>query len=222
MNDEKTSVYRGKRVLVRFAEGRCIHSRNCVLGRPDVFVPNVDGPWIFPDAADVHDVCALVSSCPSGALTYEPLDGGPAEVAPLVNVLRVRENGPNAVRAKLEITGHGRMLRATLCRCGASKNKPFCDGSHSSSRFVATGEPPVKESSVLASRGGELLVEPQANGPLHVVGSLEVCTGTGRTVARVTETWLCRCGHSGDKPFCDGTHERVGFKAPGIGKAEKP
>ncbi|MDF3838899.1 CDGSH iron-sulfur domain-containing protein [Cupriavidus basilensis] len=51
------------------------------------------------------------------------------------------------------------------------------------------------------------------NGPLHVKGNLEVISGTGRTVARMTEAWLCRCGQSGNKPFCDGTHKKVGFRS---------
>ena len=56
---------------------------------------------------------------------------------------------------------------------------------------------------------------PTKNGPLHVQGSLEVVSGTGRTVNRVTDTWLCRCGHSQNKPFCDGSHAKFGFQADG-------
>lgn len=42
-------------------------------------------------------------------------------------------------------------------------------------------------------------------------GNLEICTGTGRTVNRGTKTTLCRCGQSAKKPYCDGTHRKVGF-----------
>ena len=81
--------------------------------------------------------------------------------------------------------------------------------------FHATGEPPAKKSEALAARNGELAVEPQRNGPLKVTGNLEVVSGTGHTIDRVTETWLCRCGHSQNKPFCDGSHRKFGFEADG-------
>src|SRR6185437_4662950 len=94
-----------------------------------------------PDAAPTEEVVAIARACPSGAIRYERLDGGPQEEPPPVNLARVRENGPLAVHAALEIEGHAPELRATLCRCGASKNKPYCDGSHVAAGFQATGEP---------------------------------------------------------------------------------
>ncbi|MDB4930776.1 MAG: hypothetical protein JWM10_3260 [Myxococcaceae bacterium] len=121
---------RGKKSLIRFEAKRCIHSRHCVLDRPDVFVPNVQGEWIHPDAATPDEVAALALSCPSGAIRYERLDGGPQESPPLGNVLRVRENAPLAVHANVTLAGHGALLRAPLCRCGQSANKPYCDGTH--------------------------------------------------------------------------------------------
>ncbi len=201
---------RGKKVLLKFEGGKCIHSRQCVLSRPDVFVPNVQGEWIHPDQATPEEIAALAVSCPSGAITYERLDGGAGEAAPLVNVARVRENGPVALHAELEIDGAPR-LRATLCRCGASKTKPYCDASHVAAGFVATGEVATQESQALSSRAGKLKVTSAKNGPLLVEGNLEICSGTGRTVNRVTKTALCRCGQSSKKPYCDGTHSKVGF-----------
>ena len=56
-----------------------------------------------------------------------------------------------------------------------------------------------------------LSVVPTKNGPLEVNGSLEIVSGTGRTVLRTEQTWLCRCGGSSNKPFCDGTHAKIGF-----------
>jgi CDGSH-type Zn-finger protein/uncharacterized Fe-S cluster protein YjdI len=203
---------RGKSLLLRFEGKRCIHSRQCVLGAPDVFRANVQGPWIDPDGMPVDEVTAIARACPSGAITYERLDGGLAEAPPAVNVARVRENGPVAFHAKLTIDGHGTRLRATLCRCGASKSKPFCDGSHTAAGFQATGEPATQPSEPLVVRGGELTVTPIPNGPLGVKGPVEICSGTGRTVLRTERTALCRCGHSSKKPFCDGTHAKVGFK----------
>lgn len=68
---------------------------------------------------------------------------------------------------------------------------------------------------VLSLPDGPLDVRSAANGPLHVSGAIEVVTGTGKTVNRTTEAAFCRCGHSANKPYCDGSHARVGFQAPG-------
>lgn len=208
-----TESVRGKKVVLHFEGSKCIHSRQCVLGRPDVFVPNVEGEWIHPDNATPEEIAALALACPSGAIAYERLDGGAGEAPPMVNVARVRENGPIAVHADLNVAGQPRSFRATLCRCGASKNKPYCDASHTAAGFKATGEPDTAESSPLAVRNGELKVTPAKNGPLLVEGNLEICSGTGRTIHRVTKTALCRCGQSAKKPYCDGTHSKVGFTA---------
>jgi CDGSH-type Zn-finger protein len=130
-----------------------------------------------------------------------------------VNLMSVREGGPYAFRAPLLIDGADEGFRATLCRCGASKNKPFCDGSHHAAAFSATGEPPTGNTDALSARDGALAIEPQLNGPLRVSGNLEILSGTGRAVARITGANLCRCGGSANKPFCDGTHARIGFKS---------
>lgn len=202
----------GKDVTIRFDAGKCVHSRNCVLGRPDVFVPNVDGEWIHPDAATADEVAELAHNCPSGAITYIRKDGKPDEKPPIVNVVRVRENGPLAWTGQLTIDG-APALRATLCRCGASKNKPYCDGSHTSAGFTASGEPVAQPSEALAARDGEVTITGAANGPLLVTGNLEVVSGTGRTVNRCVKTALCRCGGSANKPYCDGTHKTNGFRS---------
>lgn len=206
-------IVNGKRVRIVFEGKRCIHARNCVLGRPDVFVPNVEGEWIHPDAATPEDVALLAHTCPSGAIRYERLDGGPGESAPRVNLVRIRENGPLAIHAPLEIDGTDVGMRATLCRCGASKNKPFCDGSHTAAGFAATGEATAAESQPLATRDGTLKVTCAVDGPLLVDGNLEVVSGTGRTINRVVKTALCRCGASSNKPYCDGTHRKIGFRS---------
>jgi CDGSH-type Zn-finger protein/uncharacterized Fe-S cluster protein YjdI len=206
-------VVRGKRLVLTFEGKRCIHSRNCVLGRPDVFVPNVEGEWIHPDNATPEGIAELAHNCPSGAIRYERTDGGPNEAPPRVNLARVRENGPIALHGELRIAGADRCTRATLCRCGASKNKPYCDGSHGAARFAASGEPPAQDSQPLATRDGPVDITPLKDGPLLVSGSLEVVSGTGRTVNRVVKTALCRCGASSNKPYCDGTHARIGFRS---------
>ena len=64
----------------------------------------------------------------------------------------------------------------------------------------------------LARRDGPLNIDPTPNGPLHVSGALELVSGTGKTINRVTDAWLCRCGHSQNKPYCDGSHVKAGFR----------
>lgn len=206
---------RGQKVVIHFDSARCIHSRNCVLNHPDVFVPNAEGEWIHPDAVSPEEVALIARMCPSGAISYERLDGGPQEPLPVVNLVHLRENGPLAFHAPLKVAGKEEGLRATLCRCGLSKHKPFCDNSHAAGGFVASGEREPKESQPLAARDGALEVEPQKNGPLKVTGNLEIVSGTGHTLDRVTETWLCRCGQSKNKPYCDGSHRKAGFEADG-------
>jgi len=204
---------RGHEFIIHFDGSRCIHSRNCVLDRPDVFVPNVKGEWIYPDRANSEGISQLAHNCPSGAIRYERVDGGMGEEPPIVNTVRVRENGPLAIHAPLTIEGAEQGLRATLCRCGQSKKKPYCDGSHTAAGFATTGEPAQQDSQALETRNGPVSITPKLNGPLLVSGNLEVVSGTGRTVNRVTKTALCRCGHSANKPYCDGSHARVGFRS---------
>lgn len=202
----------GKDVAVLFNGKRCIHARFCVTQDPATFLANVDGPWIIPDATDVEYLCGTIRQCPSGALTYERRDGQ-TEPVPPVNLITLRENGPYAVRADLALDGEKAGFRATLCRCGASKRKPFCDKSHKYIGFEATGEPPTKDGPKLAVRNGPLAVEPQLDGPLQIRGNLEILSGTGRTVAAVETARLCRCGASKNKPFCDESHRRIGFRS---------
>jgi CDGSH-type Zn-finger protein/uncharacterized Fe-S cluster protein YjdI len=217
----------GHSVSLRFDTSRCIHARHCVTGEPEVFLANTPGTWIFPDRATPERLALVAHNCPSGAITYERCDGQPGEAAPRVNLLRVREAGPLAVHADVRLThADGReesFFRATLCRCGHSSHKPFCDSSHLTAGggeggavpFTASGEAATRPSEPLAVRNGPLQIEPLRNGPLEVHGPLEVCCGTGRTIDRVVTARLCRCGQSRDKPFCDGSHAVVGFVAAG-------
>ncbi len=200
----------GKRVRINFEGARCIHTRACVLSQPNVFKANVEGAWIDPDAASPEELLALAERCPSGAITLERLDGGANEQPSGRNVVAVLENGPYAVRGQLRMGG-AEELRATLCRCGASKNKPYCDSSHHAVGFVATGDFPAPASLDPWGEPGRLEVTPIPNGPLKVAGSHEVTCGTGRAVKRAGVAFLCRCGGSANKPFCDGTHRTNGF-----------
>lgn len=206
----------GRALTLRFEARRCIHARFCVTGAPKVFLANVEGDWLYPDEMDVERLAEIAHACPSGAISYARRDGRPDESAPPVNLAGIRENGPYAVRGDLRIDGRAIGYRATLCRCGASKNKPFCDGAHHDIGFQASGEPATGKADMLAVRNGPLRVDPQLDGPLRVRGNLEIVSGTGRVVSRVTSAYLCRCGGSANKPFCDGTHARIGFRSVAV------
>jgi CDGSH-type Zn-finger protein/uncharacterized Fe-S cluster protein YjdI len=200
-----TLIYEGK---------KCIHSRFCVTWGPKVFIANVKGPWINPDAMPTDALTEIAHVCVSGAIRYKRKDGQPDEAPPPVNLVSVREGGPYAIRADIRLDGAPAVShRLTLCRCGASKNKPFCDGSHHEVNFAASGEPPTGKADMLPVRDGPLAIDPLTDGPLQVRGNLEIISGTGRVVARVESARLCRCGASNTKPFCDGSHARIGFKS---------
>jgi CDGSH-type Zn-finger protein/uncharacterized Fe-S cluster protein YjdI len=211
--EDGVEIVEGKDLTLVFETKRCIHARFCVTGAPDVFLANVQGPWIHPDAMDTEELAGIARICPSGAIRYRRKDGRPDESPPPVNLLAVREAGPYAVHAPIMLDGEPAGLRATLCRCGASRNKPFCDSSHHGIGFTASGEPPTGNADALAARNGPLAIDPQLDGPLQVRGNLEITSGTGRIVARIQSARLCRCGASQNKPFCDNSHERIGFKS---------
>lgn len=208
-------VVKGKTVTIQFDGAKCIHSRGCVLGYPNVYVPNVKGEWIHPDAATADEVMHTALNCPSGAIRVSYNDGSEtSDKPPVVNTVRVRENGPLAIEAELSVRGEKQATpRATLCRCGQSKNKPWCDGAHAAAGFTASGEPATREFTALEVRNGPVNVQPSPNGPLLVSGNLEIVSGTGRTTDKVTKVALCRCGHSKNKPYCDGSHKAAGFTA---------
>jgi uncharacterized Fe-S cluster protein YjdI/CDGSH-type Zn-finger protein len=143
-------VVKGRDVTLRFDARRCVHSRTCVLGHPEVYVPNGKGEWIHSDVASAEVVMQTAIACPSGAIRVSRNDGPvTSDIAPVVNTIRVRENGPLAVEAELQIRGESQSApRAPLCRRGQSANKPFCDGAH-----VQQGSPrpenPTRKSSPL-------------------------------------------------------------------------
>ncbi|WP_394742793.1 (4Fe-4S)-binding protein [Natronococcus roseus] len=132
--EENVHTYSGDRIEVRYDINRCIHARECVRGLPEVFDPD-KRPWIEPDNADVDDLEDVIVECPTGALQFDRTDGGPEERVPETNVVTVWPDGPLYLRGDIEIVTPDETTvledtRVALCRCGASENKPFCDGSH--------------------------------------------------------------------------------------------
>ena len=105
-----------------------------------------------------------------------------------------------------------RDTRMALCRCGASQNKPLCDGSHRNSGFRHDGALQAGEAPVPPVAGGPLAIRASSDGPLIVTGALTLM-GTNGRASHAETTFLCRCGASGNKPYCDGSHRKIGFTA---------
>jgi uncharacterized Fe-S cluster protein YjdI/CDGSH-type Zn-finger protein len=136
-------TYTGSAIEVSFDLDQCIHVGECLLSLPEVFDLR-RRPWLLPDASDAPSVADVVERCPSGALQYRRLDGGPDEATESTTVTPMR-NGPLRVTGEIHVRradGTEEVLpRATLCRCGGSENKPFCDNTHLRNGFQAPGEP---------------------------------------------------------------------------------
>jgi CDGSH-type Zn-finger protein len=149
-------------------------------------------------------------------------DGGVDETKKLENVIRISADGPLYFCGRVEIEGSDARaavsdLPVELCRCGASGNKPFCDGSHSRISFSEPGlsEPDANSDAdaTAGSAGDAMKISPRMNGPLHVTGRLRIENARGEVMFRGDDAWLCRCGTSKNKPFCDGSHKTIGFRS---------
>ena len=137
MSDKKNSAkeYSNGEITVVWKADMCIHSANCVKGLPGVFDPKAR-PWINVEGADSETLMAQIDKCPSGALSYykngEKSEGVSIEEEQIVEVM---PNGPLMVYGNITVkqsdgTEAKRNKVTAFCRCGASQNKPFCDGAH--------------------------------------------------------------------------------------------
>jgi CDGSH-type Zn-finger protein/uncharacterized Fe-S cluster protein YjdI len=211
----KVLRYEGDEIVINYDVGRCIHAAECAEGLPEVFDPERK-PWVDPDGARPHRIATVIHRCPSGALSYDRLDGEPNESAPEVNIVQVEEDGPLYVTGNIEIrTADGSSIaketRVALCRCGLSSNKPFCDNSHRDGEFADEGY--LGNGGIKLTPGltdSVLTVTLSENGPILLAGEVRI-EGSDGEERSGTRTALCRCGHSNNKPFCDGTHRAVSF-----------
>jgi CDGSH-type Zn-finger protein len=135
---DKRKSYVGKKITIHDNRRICSHAAECVNNLPSVFRLNAR-PWIDPDAANAEEIINTIRKCPSGALSYS-IDGveykDQNERKPIV---MVSKNGPYLITGGIELIGDANNIQFgdgaskehyTLCRCGASNNKPFCDGMH--------------------------------------------------------------------------------------------
>lgn len=141
-----TKTYTNGEITIVWKPNICAHSTICWKGKTgllDVFNPS-KRPWIDPEGASTERIIAQIDQCPSGALSYYYNDdkNAPTEVSGATKV-EVSDKGPlliygNVVLKHADGTEEKRHKVTALCRCGASQNKPFCDGSHVGAGF--TGE----------------------------------------------------------------------------------
>ena len=129
----RRQTYAGRRITIFDNRAICAHAGFCTDELAAVF-RHGESTWIVPDAAEVGKVIETIRKCPSGALSYaiDGVEAGPPQRPPMVTVT---DNGPYAVTGGIELQGvklgdGASAEHYTLCRCGASRNKPFCDGSH--------------------------------------------------------------------------------------------
>jgi CDGSH-type Zn-finger protein len=136
---------------------------------------------------------------------------------PFDNRIKVRANGPLLCTGDIEVSAaDGQLLEEAgdlvLCRCGHSGNKPFCDGSHREAGFQHDGMLGSVTSDDEETRAGPLRIAVRENAMLIATGPMTIVSADGRPAATRNKAALCRCGHSATKPFCDGSHKKVGFE----------
>lgn len=125
-------------------------------------------------------------------------NGGPLQITG--NITLVHEDG------KIQYANH-----LSLCRCGHSKSKPVCDDQHVDMEFLNSGK--IFEVSEIAasSRPSKITISCIKDGPITFRGRMRLHNQFGQECVKMRGS-LCRCGQSASKPFCDGSHSRVGFK----------
>ena len=137
--EDRRKDYTGSQITLHDNRGICSHAGRCSDGQPSVFRLKQE-PWIDPDGAVREEIIAVVKRRPSGALSYS-VDGTEHRDQQREPAVLVSENGPYLITGEVDLAdspmGEGASREHyALCRCGASKNKPFCDGTHWSVEFT--------------------------------------------------------------------------------------
>ncbi|MFT5573858.1 MAG: putative Fe-S cluster protein YjdI [Cryomorphaceae bacterium] len=134
---EVIKEYANDQVTVVWQPSKCSHSAVCAKGLAEVFNPK-QRPWINMQGSDSDSIVKTVKQCPSGALSIKGDELKPQAGADDV-VIKVLANGPMLVKCKVSFTMPDgttkEVANPALCRCGASANKPFCDGAHVKAGF---------------------------------------------------------------------------------------
>ncbi len=142
----KKEDYIGEKIVIHDNRGICAHVGFCTNGLPKVFRGGVE-PWIDPDAESIEKIIETIRKCPSGALSYS-IGGKLYNTYSDYSDIQITEDGPYFIKGSIKLydkdTPESEEHYA-LCRCGRSKNKPFCDGQHWYTKFRDQGkvEPPI-------------------------------------------------------------------------------
>ena len=134
---DRVITYEGQEVSVNYNPLLCSHAAECGRLASNIFNP-AQKPWVQPDQGTVAEVEAVVTACPSGALSIATSDGPEHRSADRAQIV-VEKNGPYWVKDIPALTSDRAEGAATdkfvLCRCGLSGNKPYCDGSHRDAKW---------------------------------------------------------------------------------------
>lgn len=217
MSSKKVLRFEGKEADVVWDGNLCIHAEECWRSDSELFELKRD-PFGKPDAVSMEEIDRVSKRCPSGAIAWRDKNGQLKEEPEAENTVTVVPDGPLYVRGELTIEGveeqEGNVhRRVALCRCGQSKNKPFCDNSHAKVGWDDTGAV-GREGPGFEQPGGPLSISPRKNGPLLFRGNVAIRAASGCVRWEGQKVSLCRCGLSQRKPFCDGSHKGQ-FEADG-------
>lgn len=139
MEKDITKKYVKDDLTILWRPKKCIHAAVCVKMLPEVYNPQ-DRPWLKPENATISQLKEQIDACPSGALGWELVGESKQDQETGGVKATVRENGPLLVKGQMEVTGidgktEMKSGMTAICRCGASQNKPYCDGAHAKVKF---------------------------------------------------------------------------------------
>jgi len=136
MSEEKREIvkeYSNGEITILWKPKTCIHAAECVKRLPNVYKPK-EKPWITIENATNEELKVQIEACPSGALSYNLKNQKINKNMEKIKI-NVMENGPLLVEGTIEVTRpdgnvENKEKTTAFCRCGASNNKPYCDGKH--------------------------------------------------------------------------------------------
>jgi CDGSH-type Zn-finger protein len=140
---------------------------------------------------------------------------GAPRLLEIPNEVLVTNAGPLQITGNITLVNEDGSVQyanhLTLCRCGSSQSKPSCDGQHLEMEFLHSGK--IAEVSEIAAsqRPSKITISCIKDGPITFRGRLRMHNQFGQECVKMRGS-LCRCGQSASKPFCDGSHSRVGFR----------
>jgi CDGSH-type Zn-finger protein len=136
------------------------------------------------------------------------------------NSIMVRPDGPLICKGDADITLQDadaniilKDKEFALCRCGLSKNKPFCDGTHKTKELKMTQVFNDERKEDITGIVGDLIITVNTNAMYSTKGPVTIFSRDGLSKTTRTKAALCRCGFSEKKPFCDAKHKECGFIA---------